>query len=287
VEVGAEAGSSVAAVTVTDQDQGKHGQTSVEIIGGNNRKLFRLESYGGSLSVIRVSPGAKFSPGERYNLTLKASDLGTPPKFTIASLAIVVNEGNEHAPTFDSSEYSAVLSEDAPPGSSVVAVRASDKDEVSGSRTGRHLSYNITEGNDLDWFQIHHLSGLITTKSNLDREIQESFSLTVAVTDGGIRPKFSSAKVDIKLTDVNDNPPNFEKPFFEVSVSENVTPNETFFSVVARDADAGDNGVVTYSLENFSNLFHIDSLSGEISSMFNLDRENTDSYILVRHYFCF
>jgi len=287
VEVGAEAGSSVAAVTVTDQDQGKHGQTSVEIIGGNNRKLFRLESYGGSLSVIRVSPGAKFSPGERYNLTLKASDLGTPPKFTIASLAIVVNEGNEHAPTFDSSEYSAVLSEDAPPGSSVVAVRASDKDEVSGSRTGRHLSYNITEGNDLDWFQIHHLSGLITTKSNLDREIQESFSLTVAVTDGGIRPKFSSAKVDIKLTDVNDNPPNFEKPFFEVSVSENVTPNETFFSVVARDADAGDNGVVTYSLENFSNLFHIDSLSGEISSMFNLDRENIDSYILVRHYCVF
>jgi hypothetical protein len=111
--------------------------------------------------------------------------------------------------------------------------------------------------------------------------------LTVAVTDGGIRPKFSSAKVDIKLTDVNDNPPNFEKPFFEVSVSENVTPNETFFSVVARDADAGDSGVVTYSLENFSNLFHIDSLSGEISSMFNLDRENIDSYILVRHYFCF
>ena len=116
VEVGAEAGSSVAAVTVTDQDQGKHGQTGVEIIGGNNRKFFRLESYGGSLSVIRVSPGAKFAPGERYNLTLKAFDLGSPPKFSIASLAIIVNEGNEHPPVFDSAEYSAVLSEDLPPG---------------------------------------------------------------------------------------------------------------------------------------------------------------------------
>jgi hypothetical protein len=60
--------------------------------------------------------GAKFSPGERYNLTLKASDLGSPPKVSIASLAIVVNEGNEHAPLFDSQEYNAVLSEDLPTG---------------------------------------------------------------------------------------------------------------------------------------------------------------------------
>ena len=167
------------------------------------------------------------------------------------------------------------------PGSSVVAVRATDKDEVSGSRTGRHLSYNITEGNDHEWFQIHPLSGLITTKSKLDREIQESFSLTVSVTDGGIRPKFSTTKVDVKLTDVNDLSPVFEKSIYEVSVSENVTPNETFFTVIARDADAGDNGVVTYSIENFSNLFHIDSTSGELSTLSNLDRENIDNYILV------
>jgi len=152
---------------------------------------------------------------------------------------------------------------------------------VSGLRTGRHLLYNITEGNDLEWFQIHSLSGLITTKSNLDREIQESFSLTVSVTDGGIRPKFSTAKVVVKLTDVNDLSPVFEKSVYEVSVSENVTPNETFFTVTARDADAGDNGIVTYSIENFSNLFHIDSMSGELSTLSNLDRENIDNYVLV------
>jgi len=282
VEVGAEAGSSVAAVTVTDQDQGKHGQTSVEIIGGNGRKFFRLESYGGSLSVIRVAPGAKFSPGERYNLTLKASDLGSPPKFTTASLAIVVNEGNEHAPVFESVEYNSVLSEDVPVGSSVVAVRATDKDDVPGSKSGRNLSYNITEGNGLGWFQIHPLSGLITTRSDLDREVQESFTLTVSVTDGGIRPKFSAAKVVIKLTDVNDNAPVFEKLFYEVSVSENVTPNATFLSVAAKDVDVDDNSVVTYSLENFSNQFRVDPATGDISSMLNLDREKVDAYTLVR-----
>ena len=282
VEVGAEAGSSVAAVTVTDQDQGKHGQTNVEIIAGNNRKFFSLESYGGSLSVIRVAPGAKFKPGERYNLTLKAFDLGTPPKFTVASLAVVVNEGNDHAPIFESSEYNVILSEDIPVGSSVVAVKATDKDEVPGSKPGRHLAYSITEGNDLDWFQVNPLSGLVTTKLILDREVQESVILTVSVTDGGIRPKFTTTKVSVKLTDVNDQAPVFEKSFYEVSVSENLTPNVTFFTITAKDSDEGENGVFTYSLDNFSNLFRINSVSGEISSLLNLDRENVENYDLVR-----
>ncbi len=161
-------------------------------------------------------------------------------------------------------------------------MRATDKDEVAGLRSGRHLLYNITEGNGFEWFQIHPISGLVTTKSMLDREIQETFSLTISVTDGGIRPKFATSKIVVKLTDVNDKAPTFEKEFYEVSVSENVTPNETFFSVVARDADAGENGVVTYSLENFFNLFRIDATSGELSTISNLDRENVDKYILVR-----
>ena len=116
----------------------------------------------------------------------------------------------------------------------------------------------------------------------LDREIQETFTLTISVTDGGIRPKFASTNVVVKLTDVNDKAPTFEKEFYEVSVSENVTPNETFFTVVARDADAGENGVVIYSLENFLNLFRIDATSGELSTISNLDRENVDKYVLVR-----
>lgn len=143
VEVGAEEGSSVAAVTVTDQDQGKHGQTKVDIVAGNARNNFRLESYG-SLSVIRVSPGARFQPGEKFNLTLKASDLGTPAKVTVASLTIVVNEGNDHPPVFDTEEYSSTLSEDVPVGTSVLAVRATDKDD-RGRVAGRPGNSYLTQ----------------------------------------------------------------------------------------------------------------------------------------------
>ena len=57
----ANAGSSVAAVTVTDSDAGRHGETSVKIIAGNSERNFALESYAsGSLNVLRVAEKANF-----------------------------------------------------------------------------------------------------------------------------------------------------------------------------------------------------------------------------------
>ena len=81
-------------VTKTDKlryfsDRGKHGETRVEIVGGVSD--FLLQSYGGgSLNVIKVSSLAKFRRGHVYNLTLKATDFGTPPRASVASLTIKV-----------------------------------------------------------------------------------------------------------------------------------------------------------------------------------------------------
>ena len=81
-------------VTETDKlrnfsDRGKHGETRVEIVGGVSD--FLLQSYGGgSLNVIKVSSLAKFRRGHVYNLTLKATDFGTPPRASVASLTIKV-----------------------------------------------------------------------------------------------------------------------------------------------------------------------------------------------------
>ena len=90
VEQNAAAGTSVAAVTVTDKDRGKHGEARVEISAGKGRRHFDLQSYGGSLNVIRVSPLADFKRGDVFNLTLKATDFGTPPRSSVASLTIKV-----------------------------------------------------------------------------------------------------------------------------------------------------------------------------------------------------
>ena len=97
VEQNAEAGTSVAAVTVTDKDRGKHGETRVEIVrsqtsgGSFGERNFDLQTYGGgSLNVLRVAALAKFETGDVYNLTLKATDFGTPPRSSVATLTIKV-----------------------------------------------------------------------------------------------------------------------------------------------------------------------------------------------------
>jgi len=134
VEVGAEAGASVAAITVTDPDQGKHGRTRLDLVSGNNGNNFRLDTFG-SLSVIRVAPGARFNPSDVFNLTVRATDLGSPPRSALASLAVVVDAGNARPPAFEAEIYAATLSEDAPVGTSVLAVKAADPDDRG--RTGK------------------------------------------------------------------------------------------------------------------------------------------------------
>ena len=79
----------VTKTTIFFLDRGKHGETRVEIVGGVSD--FLLQSYGGgSLNVIKVSSLAKFRRGHVYNLTLKATDFGTPPRASVASLTIKV-----------------------------------------------------------------------------------------------------------------------------------------------------------------------------------------------------
>ena len=56
-------------------------------------------------------------------------------------------------------------------------------------------------GNDLQWFDINHVSGLITTRLNIDRETQAQLQLVVSARDGGTSPKFATATVAITVED--------------------------------------------------------------------------------------
>ena len=75
-------------------------------------------------------------------------------------LIIYVNDINDHSPVFTESVYTAVLPESAPIGSFVSAPLAVDED----SGVNSNIYYSIISGNDFQWFDIQHSSGLITTR---------------------------------------------------------------------------------------------------------------------------
>lgn len=56
---------------------------------------------------------------------------------------------------------------------------------------------------------------------NLDRELKDSYDLTIKAVDGGNPQRYSSALLRVVVTDANDNAPRFEKSMYEAEVSEN------------------------------------------------------------------
>ena len=70
-------------------------------------------------------------------------------------------------------------------------------------------------------FVIDPATGEIRLDTVLDRESTDLYQLTVSATDGGSPvPLTSTAKVIVKVLDVNDVTPSFDTSLVEISLSE-------------------------------------------------------------------
>jgi len=111
-----------------------------------------------------------------------------------------------------------------------------------------------------------------------------SYTLTVAVVDGGSTALSTTVSIDISVTDVNDGGPSFSRTY-AVSLYENTTIGSDIQTVTATDPDNADSsfGKLIYSIisGDIDNKFTIDSSSGQISVNGELDRETTENYLLV------
>jgi hypothetical protein len=268
----------VAAVSVIDLDEGLNGETRVEIKSGNEMNHFRLE-YSDSFDIVRVNGVLDREHINKYNLTIVATDRGTPSRTATSFLIIHVNDVNDHEPVFEKSEYSAILSELAPPGTYVAGITATDED----SGVNAQIYYAFVSGNDNQWFEMDTNSGLITTKAPLDREIQGTVELRISARDGGPNPKWAYTQLKVTILDENDEKPQFSQEQINVTLSESTPPNTLVAMLSATDHDQGTNGSVTYSLQfdvqqQYPGMFTLDSLTGQLTIKTKLDRETIPHY---------
>ncbi|CAG9797944.1 unnamed protein product [Chironomus riparius] len=271
-------GSVVAAVSVEDMDEGLNGETNLKIITGNELSHFRLDKTP-SFDIVRVNGVLDREEISKYNLTVVATDKGTPARTATAYLIIHVNDVNDHEPVFEKSEYSAILSELAPPGTFVASITASDED----TGVNAQIYYDFVSGNNRQWFAIDSISGLITTKAPLDREVQGTIELSISARDGGPNPKWAYTQLKVTILDENDEKPQFSQPHINISLSENTQPHTVVAMLTASDHDQGTNGSVSYVLhpsveQNYPNMFALDSLTGQLTIRNKLDRETITEY---------
>jgi hypothetical protein len=89
-------------------------------------------------------------------------------------------------------------------GSVVVQVKARDDDSGENARILYELLH--TPETHSNWFEINQESGIITTKSHIDCEIDPTPILTILAKDHGNPPLTGSAMVVVHLIDTNDTP---------------------------------------------------------------------------------
>lgn len=271
-------GSVVAAVSVVDLDEGLNGETEVRLVAGNELNHFRLD-YTPSFDIVRVHGVLDREEISKYNLTVVATDKGTPPRTATAFLIIHVNDVNDHEPVFEKSEYSAILSELAPAGTYVAGITATDED----TGVNAQIFYAFMSGNEQKWFHMNPDSGLITTRAALDREVQGTVELKISARDGGPNPKWAYTQLKVTILDENDEAPQFSQQHINVSLSESTPPQTLVAMLTAADYDQGTNGSVTYSLQlgvrqRYPGTFALDPLTGGLTTKTQLDRETISEY---------
>ncbi|XP_018318616.1 cadherin-99C [Agrilus planipennis] len=256
----------VMTIKATDKDEGKNAEIRYSIyhISNNGNGKFIINPTTGVLET-----NEKLNAGEQYSLTIQAMDSGGLYSQTIVEVTVTPGP-NTQSPVFEQSVYDIEISEGATINSTVATVVAIDAENDP-------VSYSIISGNDLRQFAIGSRSGIITVIRKLDREDLTRYRLIIKAEDDG--KLFSTATVNIKVTDVNDKNPEFVGDPYTFSVKEGLNKTSVGF-VLATDADEGINALVTYSIP--ANLpFDIDSETGEITTNRALDYEKRQNYQFV------
>ncbi|XP_034373828.1 protocadherin alpha-1 isoform X6 [Arvicanthis niloticus] len=120
-------------------------------------------------------------------------------------------------------------------------------------------------------------------RKSLDREETPELQLLLTATDGG-KPELEGAvRLQITVLDVNDNAPLFDQTIYRAQLVESTVNGTLVTTLNATDADEGVNGEVVFSFGNDVSLdiqekFNVDSISGEIRVVGDLDYEKTKSY---------
>ncbi|XP_035034564.2 protocadherin-16 [Hippoglossus stenolepis] len=284
ISEGAQPGQYVARISVTDPDYGEYANVNVSLEGGDGK--FALTTKDSIIYLIYVDQVLDREERDSYDLRVMATDSGTPPLRAESSFTIQVTDVNDNPPLFDQQAYRQTIPEVVFPGSFVLQVTARDKDQGPNG----DIKYSLLKGKNShsDWFSIDPVTGIITTAAVLDFESEPAPSVTVIATDNGRPPLSSTAKVDIVLQDVNDNPPVFSSSIYKASIKENTPAGTCFLEVSATDEDRGSFGAISYRLGSGSagglvpTHFTLDKETGQLCTSAALDRdEGLDKFDLT------
>uniref|UniRef100_A0A8D2JPQ1 Protocadherin alpha subfamily C, 2 n=1 Tax=Sciurus vulgaris TaxID=55149 RepID=A0A8D2JPQ1_SCIVU len=218
----------------------------------------------------------------KHHLLISAVDAGKPELTGTIQVKITVLDVNDNAPAFERSVYKVRLFENAPNGTLVVIVNASDLDE--GVNKDIVYSFNTdTSADILSKFHLDQVNGYISIKGKIDYEETKSYEIQIEAMDKGNPPMTDHCTVLVEIVDTNDNVPELVIKLLSLPVLEDSPLGTAIALISVSDRDSGANGQVTCSLTPHVPFKLVSTFKNYYSLVLDsaLDRETISDYKLV------
>uniref|UniRef100_A0A8D2DB93 Protocadherin gamma subfamily A, 4 n=1 Tax=Sciurus vulgaris TaxID=55149 RepID=A0A8D2DB93_SCIVU len=282
-------GTVIALFNVHDSDSGENGLVTCSIL---DNLPFRLEKTYGNYHRLLIHRTLDREEVSEYNITVTATDHGTPPLSTETYISLQVVDINDNPPTFTHASYSAYILENNPRGASILSMTAQDPDSGENAQVTYSLTEDTVQGTPLSsYVSINSNTGVLYALCSFDYEQLQHLKLLVTARDSGNPPLSSNASLSLFVLDQNDNIPEILYPTLPTDGSTGVelTPRSAesgylVTKVVAVDRDSGQNAWLSYRLIKASEpgLFSVGLHTGEVrTARALLDRDVLKQSLVV------
>ncbi|XP_069055512.1 protocadherin alpha-2-like isoform X5 [Pleurodeles waltl] len=288
VKEDAQPGLVIALFTVTDKDSGVNGEVRCQI---PSVLPFTLESKYKNFYSLSVKEPLDREVASEYNVTVVATDGGSPSLSTLKTITVSVSDVNDNPPSFTELSYVTSVPENNVPGSHVLQVSALDPDTGDNARVRYSLIENsVDAASILGLFSIHPETGAISALQSFDYEKLQVVQFRVKAKDYGSPSLSGMSNVTVFIQDANDNPPTI---FHTVSgtgnsantlqVPQAANTGYVVTKIRAIDSDSGHNAWLNYEFKELTTgtPFRIGRYTGEISLRHPLGESYMERYELI------
>ncbi|XP_071314655.1 protocadherin gamma-A11-like isoform X37 [Trachinotus anak] len=280
-------GTEVGIINVQDRDSEMNGQVRCSIQQNVPFKL--VPSIKNYYSLVTTGQLDREVVSD-YNITITATDEGSPPLSSSKSVELSVADINDNPPVFEEQSYSAYVSENNKPGSTLCSVTARDPDwRQNGTVIYSVLPGEVNGAPVSSYLSVNGDTGVIHAVRSFDYEQFRSFKVQVMARDNGSPPLSSNVTVSVFISDVNDNSPQILYPapegnsFMTELVPKAAHGGSLVSKVIAVDADSGQNAWLSYHIVKSTDpgLFTIGLHSGEIRTQRDISESDSMKQNLI------
>ncbi|KAM4586881.1 protocadherin beta-15-like [Fundulus diaphanus] len=277
----------VGIINVQDRDSEKNGQVRCSVQLNFPFKL--VPSIKNYYSLVTTGQLDRELVSD-YNITITATDEGSPPLSSSKTVQLSVADINDNPPVFEEQSYSAHVSENNKPGSTLCSVSARDPDwRQNGTVIYSLLPGEVNGASVSSYLSVNGDTGVIHAVRSFDYEQFRSFKVHIMARDNGSPPLSSNVTVSVFISDVNDNSPQILYPapegssFMTELVPKAAHGGSLVSKVIAVDADSGQNAWLSYHIVKATDpgLFTIGLHSGEIRTQRDISESDSMKQNLI------